>query len=256
MVLPAIFWLTWFFLLQLPTAHIVTEQEAGYSERYVALATLAAAAVAGAVVRCIVHQRAREIFTAIALLLITGAGVTSYLRGQYYLTEKDFAQQWHDTDPQSTGALCGLGRVYEQAGQTNAAIAQYQLALKINPRTPTALNNLANIYLDQHRFVEAMRLLHGILENDLSNPVAMVNYAYALDVLAVQDHDPAKIQAAKIWLDKAVHLRPGYANAHLQLGLWQLVFGDKSAARQEFQTVLQLDPGNKTARAQLEHLPQ
>ena len=218
------------------------------------MATLAAAGMAGSVVNRIGNRRLLELVTAIGMLLVTGTGITSYLRGQYYLTEKDFVEQWLETDPQSTGGLCGMGRVYEQSGQTDAAVEQYQAALKINSHTPTALNNLANIYLDQHRFIEAARLLQIYLENDQSNPVVMVNYANALNVLAVEDHDPAKIHIAKTWLEKAIRLRPDYANAHLQLGLWQLVFGDKTKARSEFQTTLHLDPANAMAREQLDHL--
>jgi len=251
-----IFWLTWFVLLQLPTAHIVAEQEAGYSERYVALATLAAAGVAGALLQRIAQRRQLELAATIALLLVTGFGIATYLRGQYYFSEKDFVAQWFKTDPQSTGALCGMGLVYEQSGQTDAAIDLYQQALAIDRHTANALNNLANIYLDQGCFDEAARKLYDLLAVDQSHPEAMVNYAYALGEQAKKDHDPIKIDRARRWLQKALRLRPNYLKAHLLLGLWYRDAGDQTAARAEFQTVLQLDPGNAMARTQLNKLTQ
>jgi tetratricopeptide (TPR) repeat protein len=241
----AIFWLGWFILLQLPTAHIV-EQEAAYSERYAAAAILAFPAIVAAVsLDPLVRPRLRPAIVGMAILWIVILARVSFLRGDYYTNDASFCIQWQNTSPDAAGPHDGFGRLAQQRHEWSTAIAEYQKALVIQPDDATARNNLANIFAERGDFTGASQQYEWLLSHASSgaDPVAtMTNYAQLLGQEAYERHDPAMRDRAHELLERAIAFRSDYAQAHLILGEWNMAFGSRDAAVRQFKLALQLRP--------------
>jgi Tfp pilus assembly protein PilF len=253
----ALFWLGWFVLLQLPTAHIL-RQEAPYSERYAALAILGIAATAAAVSRYFpkpgVFMLPRMIAASIVYFWIGVFAFLTFLRASSYAADTTFAGTWLKTNPNSASAHNGLALIAQQRGQTAMAIDQYQEALQCDPNSATAHNNLANLLADQGNFAEASEHFQWMLQQDPRDTIAMVNYAQMLGQQAYAQKNPQLRDQAKQLLDTAISERPTYAQAHYILGVWQQAFGDPQSASAEFQTALRLRPDLADAQKRLDLL--
>ncbi len=243
--LSAIFWLGWFILLQLPTAHIL-QQEAGYSERYAALAILALPALAAAVlIDRIAQQRIRRAATIFAVVWTILLATVSFLRGEYYANDVSFCTQWLNTNPIAAGPHDGFARIAQERHQWPTAIAEYQKALAIQPNDATARNNLANLLTDTGDYVGATQQYEWLLTNNSSgsDPVAtMTNYAQLLGQEAYDRKDPKLRDRAHELLEQAITIRPDYAQSHYILGEWNVAFGSRQAAIRQFKIALNLRP--------------
>jgi tetratricopeptide (TPR) repeat protein len=256
--LAAIFWLGWFVLLQVPTAHLL-QQEAAYSERYAALAILALPACAGAILSDRVIRADRRYVAAIgAVLWVTLLGCVSFLRGTYYSNEMSFCIQWQNTNPDAAGAYDGFGLIAQQRHEGSTAIESYEHALRIEPNDATAHNNLANLLADQGDFSGAAEhyewLLHHGGGTGADPASTMTNYAQMLGQEAFARRDAALADHAHQLLEQAITLRPDYAHAHYMLGIWNAAFGSRAAAVRQFKIALQLQPDSKEAWDQLRRL--
>ena len=60
---------------------------------------------------------------------------------------------------------------------------------------------------------------------------------------------------ARAELQEAIRLKPDFAFAHYNLGLAHRALGDGGSARQEFETVLAIDPQFAAARSAIDRLP-
>jgi Tfp pilus assembly protein PilF len=241
----AIFWLGWFILLQLPTAHIL-QQEAGYSERYAALAILALPALAAAVLTNRISQRrlrqAAIVFAVVWTILLA---TVSFLRANYYASDVSFCTQWLNTNPTAAGPHDGFARIAQQRHQWPTAINEYQKALAIQPNDATARNNLANLLTDAGDYVGATQQYEWLLTNNSfgSDPVAtMTNYAQLLGQEAFDRKDPKLRDRAHELLEQAITMRPDYAQSHYILGEWNIAFGSRQAAIRQFKIALNLHP--------------
>jgi tetratricopeptide (TPR) repeat protein len=238
----AVFWLGWFIILQLPTAHLL-RQEAPYSERYVALAILGIAATVAELIQRVNRLLIRRAAAVIAVGWISlFAGVT-YLRGSYYMDETAFVLQWLRTNPNSAGAHNGAGYIAQQQHLSKTAIDEYRLALEADPDSKTAHNNLANLLADQGNYAEAAGHYRWILTQEPDDTVAMTNYAQMLSEEAYENHDQQLATQARHLLDRAIELKPKYAQAHYVLGAWNEAFGTKEDALSEYIIALNLRPG-------------
>jgi tetratricopeptide (TPR) repeat protein len=253
----AIFWLGWFVLLQLPTAHVL-QQEAPYSERYAALAILALPAVAAAVLLDrAVQKRFRQAATVFALLWTLLLAGVSFLRGEYYASDLSFCEQWQNTNPAAAGPHDGLGRFAQQRHEWSTAIAEYEKSLAIQSDDATAHNNLANLLSDIGDFPGAAQQYEWLLSHNSSgaDPVAtMTNYAQLLGQEAFDRKDPALRDRAHGLLERAIALRPDYAQAHYILGLWNIAFGSRVAAIRQFKIALNLRPDWPEVQKELQKL--
>ncbi len=253
----AIFWLGWFILLQLPTAHIL-QQEAAYSERYAALAILAFPALAAAVLTDRISQhRLRQAAIVFATLWTILLATVSFLRGNYYASDVSFCTQWLNTNPTAAGPHDGFARIAQQRHQWPTAITEYQKALTIQPNDATARNNLANLLTDAGDYAGATQQYEWLLTNNSygSDPVAtMTNYAQLLGQEAFDRKDPKLRDRAHELLEQAITMRPDYAQAHYILGEWNIAFGSRQAAIRQFKIALNLRPDWPEVREKLNAL--
>jgi tetratricopeptide (TPR) repeat protein len=253
----AIFWVGWFVLLQLPTAHIL-QQEAAYSERYVALAMLAFPAIAAAVLLdCMTERRFRQGVAVFAVTWTILLACVSDLRGEYYANDVSFCKQWHDTNPAAAGPHDGFGRIAQERREWPTAIAEYEKALAIEPDDATARNNLANVLTEIGDFAGASGQYEWLLSHNSSgaDPVAtMTNYAQLLGQEAFDSKDAAQRDRAHQLLEEAINMRPDYAQAHYILGEWNIAFGSRTAAIRQFKIALDLHPDWPEVKEKLKNL--
>ena len=93
--------------------------------------------------------------------------------------------------PQKAEMRHNLGAVYQAMGHSEAAIAAFEAALKINPRLPGTLNSLGGVYLGQGDFAQAesrYRQCLAATPGDLqarSNLLMLLNYFPNADVAKV-----------------------------------------------------------------------
>jgi tetratricopeptide (TPR) repeat protein len=240
----AMFWLGWFILLQLPTAHIL-QQEAAYSERYAALAILALPAAAAVLLDRAAQRRFRFAAAVFALTWTIILARVSFLRGSYYANDASFCIQWQNTNPDAAGPHDGFGRLAQERHQWPTAIQEYQEALAIQGDDATAHNNLANLLADTGDFAGAAQHYEWLLSHNSAgaDPVAtMTNYAQLLGQEAFDRNAPAMRARAHELLEEAIAIRPDYAQAHYILGEWNIAFGSRAAAIRQYKIALDLRP--------------
>jgi len=141
--------------------------------------------------------------------------------------------------PRSSILYQNLGVLDDDAGRTDAAIAYYMQALKLQPAAPTARRNLARLYLKMGRLPEAGREFHELLKYVPEDVEAQFNLG---SILLVQG-DPA--QAISLLTD-VVAKHPESYEAHMDLGL--AFFSQKDPrARIHLETALKLKPDSPEA---------
>jgi tetratricopeptide (TPR) repeat protein len=246
----SLFWLGWFILTQLPTAHIF-KQDAPFSERYMMLALPAAAATVALLILNIHRPLLRRSATLFCILWIACLGFITCLRASAYTDDTSFAVQWSSTNPTSAGAHAGLGLVAQEKHNPTVAIEEYRQALQFDPNSRTAHNNLANLLADRNDFDEAAIHYRWLLTQNPDDEAAMTNYAQMLAQQAYTHKDPQLVAQSHALLMQSIKLRPTYAQAHYISGIWNEAFGTRQDAIAEFQKALELRPDFPGARDHL-----
>ncbi len=237
-----IFWLGWFILLQLPTAHII-RQEAPYSERYAAPAILAIAAIVAALAANGLRKTsARQAAMIMGVVWIAILAAISFYRGFYYTDDTAFDIHWANTNPMAVNAYIGLGTMAERERDNFKAIQEFQLALQADAQSVEARSHLANAQAATNDFRDAQQNYEWVLRAQPEETVAMVNYAQTLGALAYQTGNPQLSDRAKALLQRAIQLKPDYAQAHFGLAIWNQTFGDPKTALEEMEIAHQLQP--------------
>jgi predicted O-linked N-acetylglucosamine transferase (SPINDLY family) len=99
-----------------------------------------------------------------------------------------------------------------QAGQLDAAEAQYKKLLKLLPSNTGLLSNLGIIALQKGLFEDAVRILGRSLQIHPKQPSALNNYGIALQDLKRWDE-------ALVSYDRAIALKPDFSDAYYNRGL-------------------------------------
>lgn len=89
--------------------------------------------------------------------------------------------------PDSNTAHFNLGFAYDNQGQLEKAIQEYQIALRLSPYDVEAHNNLANVYIRQRRFEEAIQEYLAALKLKPNYPDAHFNLGVAYGMKGLTD---------------------------------------------------------------------
>ncbi len=153
-------------------------------------------------------------------------------------------------DPNNFMAHYNLANQYNRKGNKEAAIEQFQLALKAEPNYAEAHNNLAGVYQDQRRFDEAIAE-YAQAAHIYSNTTYVVNLANAYV-------NAGRYAEALPIYEEAQHLDPKSTDARANAALAQVAWGNQLAtsnrvadAEQHFRAALQANPNNADALADL-----
>jgi len=189
-----------------------------------------------------------------------------------------------EVHPDDAWAHYWRGAMGEALGRTDDAIAAYREAIRIQPRLIEAQTKLAGVLVRAGRLQEARDRLQTVVELDpVHQPRAWFNLGLirrqtgdvggardAFERAATLDPDlvPAHIQLGTLYLQAELFEEaiPHFRNAVVadstnpsavgSLGMAHLQLGHTDRARQLFERVLTLDPGNEGARTLLERLRQ
>jgi tetratricopeptide (TPR) repeat protein len=146
-----------------------------------------------------------------------------------------------DVTPNNYMAHYDLGNFYSRAGNTNAAVTNYEAALAEEPNYADAHNNLGGILLDAKQYDDA---LHHYRAAVRTNPdfLRYFNLANALADAASARHDATGFAEAVATYRQALQLNPDSSQAHHNLGLTWQAQGSNTEAIAEFSEAARLDP--------------
>ena len=164
----------------------------------------------------------------------------------------DFATQKY---PQSAKLRVALGVARYSLGQYDQAIEALCQAVDLDPKDTRALNFLGKMYdVAPEKADEVTRRLARFAREYPSNAAANYYYALSLRRRTTEGHSARVDREAERLLLRATKLRPGWADAHYQLGL---LYEDESLqdnAIREYQLSVRLRPEFAKAHYRLAHL--
>ncbi len=147
-------------------------------------------------------------------------------------------------NPRSVMALNNMGTTLLIDGQTEEAADHFRRALEQDPENSEALNNLAGMMIRQRQLDEAESLSRRALASDAESVEALIN-------LGMIHARRGKTDEAMAYQYAALRLDPGAAHAHNNLAADFMMKGDLEKSVAHFRMAVQLAPGFATARKNL-----
>lgn len=133
-----------------------------------------------------------------------------------------------------------LGKTHSEQGNFNAAINEYEIALKLRPEYNEAAYNLA-LNMDQSGdHAAALKLYRNLAEGDNPPPEGLNN-------LATWQLENDRPEDAVPLLERAIRIRPEYPTALYNLGVARLRLENFPGAAEAFSAAVQADPDYFTA---------
>ncbi len=144
----------------------------------------------------------------------------------------------------------GLGSTLLAEQHYDEAESEFMRALILNPDAASAADlheHLAYIYIRTGKSEQAIAQLRSAIQSAPDAPATHALLAQALS-------QSGQLQEAIAEQKLALHLRPDDADQWNNLGVFEARFGDRAAARHDFEEAQRIDPKNEQAKANLVHL--
>jgi protein O-mannosyl-transferase len=177
--------------------------------------------------------------TAIAgtgVILLT-LGVLTWRQGRIYKSDETL---WRDTlakNPQCWLGYNNLGNDLLEEGDVDGAMAQFRMALQLQPNLAETHANIADALSRKGQLVESIQEFENALALDPGLPEVHFNLANAL-------RQKGEIRDAIAQYGEALKLKPGYAEAHSNLGYALFQTGDLPNAIDHWKKAVELQPDN------------
>jgi len=175
-------------------------------------------------------------------------------QGVQYLNNNDlpkahekFVEAWKH-DPNNAETLYNLASTYHRKGQNADAEKYYRQALKINPGLEECRHNYYLLLVSENRTPEARGDAEKWLAQNKKSPEAYTELGWLMRM-------EGNLPEAQKNLEQALTLEPHNTEALLEMGKTYQDLHMNERARGLFMRVLQQDPTNKEAQAQLTSLP-
>ena len=126
-------------------------------------------------------------------------------------------------------------RSYGQVYTWKDGIALFNNAIKVNPRSFLAYNNLGTSLKEQGKLDEAISMYQKSIEINRDSPGVYYNIANAMEKLGRTDEAVSNYA-------KAIWYRPDYPDAYYNLGIAQVKLGKLSEAIFSFEKTIKLEP--------------
>ncbi len=139
-----------------------------------------------------------------------------------------------EIDPDFVGAYANLGNAYGRAQMYNEAVNIFQKAIKIRP-DPSVYNNLAMVYRDMGKNIEAIESLKKAVKMDPANTIIYFNLGNAY---ASMGNTQEAIEAYR----QVIALSPNNARAYNNIGFLLKSSGKNDEAIPLFNTAIQINP--------------
>lgn len=141
-------------------------------------------------------------------------------------------------DPTLAGARTNLGVALRRAGDVAGAEAAYRRALEIDPNALSAYQNLAALLRLLGREQESIELLHIAEQKGTKNPYSFLS----LGDLSMRFE---RLDEAKRFYRRALRLYRKDAEPYAAMGLWALASGDRRAAVRWLERAKSIDALNQ-----------
>jgi len=149
-----------------------------------------------------------------------------------------------EINPYHAEAYYNLGSAFAQKGQVDKAVVQYQRALELKPDYADACYNLGNALIQKGQVDEAIVQYQKALG---INP----NLALAHNNLGVAFIQKRQVDEAIGQYQMALKINPNFADAHSNLGLALIQKGLVNDAVAEFQEAVRLNPTDSSSQNNL-----
>jgi tetratricopeptide (TPR) repeat protein len=137
--------------------------------------------------------------------------------------------------PDSGEAYFNIGAAYEQMGDMDQALENYEKACELNTSLYLSWVAVSDIYKARQEWVKAMDALGHALESRPNEIIYRFNYgAYALNA--------GNMDAAEDAFRKLIETHPDHAMSHYQLGLVMVGQGNNEEGITHLEKYLELDP--------------
>lgn len=146
-------------------------------------------------------------------------------------------------EPSKTGYRLSLARAYRYAGKTKEAAVQLEEILKIAADHIEAGQTLAEIYTDQERFEDVVRVLKPLLEYRHDYPT--------YHMLAEAEYRLSNQKQARSFFEEAIKLNPNSASDNYQLGNIYLSENGFARAAESYQAAIRLGMDSPVLRYKL-----
>lgn len=147
-------------------------------------------------------------------------------------------------NPKSFDAYNNLGLAYHAAGKFDEAIKAYRRAIEIRTDSSVAYNNLGMSYRSLGKLDTAIESYQTAIRLDANNVVAYMNLGTAYDLSGNFD------KAIETYR-KALEIKPEFAEAHYNLGVTYQNSGKLEKALEAYQKTIGLQPDHKMAHYNL-----
>lgn len=133
-----------------------------------------------------------------------------------------------------------------EAGELDAAMADYQQALELEPGNADAHAQIAKIYLDREQYADALAQYELALENDSGHEDAVIGLCVSF-AFVQPDQAEVPCQAAQM-------LQPNNPDVHNALGVSLALQGREDEALKAFEEAVRLDPEHDWAHNNLGYM--
>lgn len=188
------------------------------------------------------NKTVQKVFIGLFIIMILAFSIRTILRNSDWKTSAILWRRTLIASPLSPWAHRNMGFVYQQEGDFQNALAEYEKAIQLKPNLWDAYNNLGTVYESMGEKEEAIRIYKQLIEN---NPRFVKSY----NNLAVLYNNMGKRQDAVAMYKKAIAVNPDYAYAYYNLGALYQEEGREEEAQQMYRTALALDPSLKNIYA-------
>lgn len=135
-----------------------------------------------------------------------------------------------------------------RAGDFQAAEKWIRRSLAIQPDYGKALGNLGILYANTERYAQALPYLAAAIARDAQEPDELAEDHYVMGLCLAR---LGRIGEAEPHYREALRLRPGYAQAHNDLGNIASLRGDHALAEEHYAKALEINPTYAVARENL-----
>ena len=237
------FFMSWFFIVLLPTAIIplnaIFQENRGY------LAVVSFVVLAGVAIGELEKIRLRKVGVVLLVFLIVIYSALVFQRNRVW---KDELTLWSDTVqkvPQSPLGFTALGVAYQRLGMYNNAFDAYHKALILGGESNFIVHDsVARIYMTQKKWDMAAQSFEKAI-------LAFSNKAETHHDLAVAYFRMDRLDLSEKHFKEAAGLNPKHYKSYYNMGVLYTKKGMLEEAAQAYQKSLSLSPGDLKLRLNL-----